>query len=235
MYRLILLLIIIPSVSLSQNTLGTQSQGIDFDSYSFGSIDQFDDSDKSVKGSPYLFEELNDMVVITDAKDTIVFEESNFNLSTMNLEFKKDDGMHFFSSKYFDTFFDNGFFKKRYIIKKFSSFEEEQVSGLFQILSENDNYTLLKHYKIEIKESNYNAVLDHGDKNDKILINEDTYLLHDFQLIPIDRSKRKFSKYFSRKDEILSYIRDNKLSFKSMEDLSELTNFLNESKFEVNL
>jgi hypothetical protein len=235
MYRLLILLLFIPFISYSQNTLGTQAQGIDFNSYSFGAIEEFDDTNKSVKGSPYLLEEFEELVVITDANDTILFESANFNLNTMNLEFKKADGMRYFSSKYFNTFFDNRYFKGKYIIKKFSSLDEEQVSGLFQIVNENSEYSLIKHYQFSIKESNYNPVLEHGDKNDVIKIDENIYLLHDFRLIPIERSKRKFSKYFSGKDEILTYIRDNDLSFKDLSDLSELTNYLNENEFKVNL
>lgn len=234
MYRLILLVLLIPSVSFSQNTLGTQSSGIDFDNYSFGAIDQFDQTKSNLTGSPYLFENFKDLIVITDANDSIVFNESNFNLSTMNLEFKKDDGMHFFSSKYFNTFFDNEILEKRYIIKKFSSIEEEQITGLFKIFSEKSNYSLLKHFQFKIKDSNYNPVLEHGDRNDKIIIKEDLYLLHDYQLIPIRGSKRKFSKHFSKNNEILSYIRDKKISFKNTEDLSELTDFLDNNEFEVN-
>lgn len=235
MNRLIIILTLLPFLSLAQNTLGPASQGIDFNSYAFGTIDEFDDRDKSVKGSPYLFSDFKDLVVLTDSKDTILFADANFNLSSMNIEFKKDDGMRFFSSKYFDTFYEYKIISSRYFVKKFSLLGEEQVSGLFQVLNENPNYTLLQYYEFKIKESNYNPVLDHGNKNDEIKIDEHQYLLHNFQLIPIDGSKRKFSKYFSRKDEILSYIRDNKLSFKDLKDLTELTNYLDENQFEVNL
>ena len=50
--------------------------------------------------------------------------------------------MHFFSSKYFNTFFDNQIFENGYIIKKFSSIEEKQVTGLFKILKEKNLITL---------------------------------------------------------------------------------------------
>ena len=90
------------------------------------------------------------------------------------------------------------------------------------------DYVIVKRGELKIIPSNYNAALNIGERNDRIVKDEAYYLLHGNKLMRVDSNKKKFTadlKIFSGHD-LSSFMKENKVDPKNINDLYLVTDKL---------
>lgn len=98
----------------------------------------------------------------------------------------------------------------------------------FEVLEEGDKFSLLAFHKAMKIKPNYNAALDAGSKDEKIVQKETFYLLKENKVFEIPRKKKAANKFFSKYSEARKHLKNNKVNPKNKEDLKALVRSLNE-------
>lgn len=99
--------------------------------------------------------------------------------------------------------------------------------GICRVLVD-DNTTLIKYIYSEKIQGNYNLALAMGDPNDKIVVKETPYAIVNDKVYEVKGSFKRNQDIFSDKSsQVKSFIKKNKLKFKSEEDLTEIFEYYN--------
>jgi len=102
-----------------------------------------------------------------------------------------------------------------------------ELSGFMELLTDG-KIKLLVATKLEVKPSNYNALMDVGEKNNTIVKREVVYFTRNIELVEVPIKEKDVINLFGEKKEIIAnYIDDNNLKLKKINDLKELVDYYN--------
>ncbi|MGB1269475.1 MAG: hypothetical protein ACPG45_07030 [Flavobacteriaceae bacterium] len=181
-------------------------------------------SSSRVEGSQFAFKSNSNSFIVYD-----VYGEShkvpggNYDAFTDNVvSALGKDSVFVFSKKMIKSFRVNGVLFNRYINK-------ENQKKFYAELTSGKGMVLLKSYVVIIKNGAIDPLTQHKISKDKFVLNEKYFLLNENNIVDeIQLRKKKILKLFvSHKDEIIDFVKINKLSFKSESDLIKLFNYYN--------
>ena len=105
--------------------------------------------------------------------------------------------------------------------------ENTPLVGFFQILV-NGKRTLLSKWSTSLKKATYNAAIDMGTEENKIIKVERLYLSEEGRLNRLTKNKKKTLALFGNsKETINQYAKENGLGFKKKEDLQKVVSYCN--------
>lgn len=100
------------------------------------------------------------------------------------------------------------------------------LSGLCKYYT-NGKYTLITNYNYSLKDPDYIKPLDVGNKERKLFIMDDSYLVIDNTAYPLTSSKKEIISFFgSDSDKAKTFIDEEKLNPRRMEDLRLIVDHL---------
>jgi hypothetical protein len=100
-----------------------------------------------------------------------------------------------------------------------------EPEGFFKVVYSKKS-SLLCHYSTKVIEGGYNAVLDAGIKEDKMVIEQTYYIMQDGKLIKLEKNRKKLIHQFNDKPEIAQYIKEQHIMPKAEYDLLKLIDFI---------
>jgi hypothetical protein len=101
------------------------------------------------------------------------------------------------------------------------------LTGFFEVLVDG-NSPLFKKTNISIKKADYNATLNMGSRDEKILKNSTYYIVDSASISEIPGNKKKFLQLLkSKADQVESYMDENGLSIKREEELVAIFKYYN--------
>jgi|JFJP01.1.fsa_nt_gi hypothetical protein len=100
-----------------------------------------------------------------------------------------------------------------------------EPAGFYKVLYSKKS-SLLCHYSTKLLAGAYNPVLDAGIKEDKLVIEQNYYILQDGKMLKLEKSQKKLQKQFNDKPEISKYIKDQRIMPKVEADLVRLIGFI---------
>lgn len=213
---------------------GMHTKGIDMNTIPYGTISTFNFSEKTTKGSKYLYENWKTGTIETEAG---LIKDCPMNIDVQNnaLEINTDKGIRVIPIKAVTRIkvADN---LQSFVNTKTYDGQKVNVSGLFEILLDSE-ITLLKHYYVYVKEGSYNAALDMGSNEVKYIVKSRYFLFESGKLIEIQQNKKKFLDSFSDsdKEKIEFFLKEKNLKLKDQEDVVILCKFLNEKDISLTL
>jgi hypothetical protein len=91
------------------------------------------------------------------------------------------------------------------------------------------NYSVATGEEYKLIPANYNAALNVGERDDRIVKEEVHYLLHDNKILKVDSNKKKFTNDLSEFSghDMSAFIKDSKIAPKELGDLVQVTEKLN--------
>ena len=116
-----------------------------------------------------------------------------------------------------------------FLVTKDWTINGEPGTGVYQRLTTNGKFGLIKITKVQFIKANYYVALDAGQKDDEYVKVEDLYFVNNStkDLFKVPRSKKKIIGYFGN-EEIHQFIKTNRLDFRTEEGLIKLIEFVND-------
>ena len=185
------------------------------------------------KGSPYLYDSWNTGVIHIKSLDKAYkFESMKFDMMHNDIELKIDGQVKVLPNKEVQEFtLQNGNAGTLMHFIRLDGFTYENVPlvGFCQILAQG-KVTLVEHHFTEIKEANFNAALNIGDKFDTILKKSKYYFVYKNKLYPAN-NKKNISKFYSELGvNTKKYLKENDIDIKTDVGLTTLVNNFNKKK-----
>jgi hypothetical protein len=117
----------------------------------------------------------------------------------------------------------------RKFIYSFYKIDKNDISkNYFEVLVEGKTNLLVLYYINRIS-SNYNAVLDVGNRNDRLELNEKYFITIKNSMVELDKKGKNLFSNLGDKGYILKKrIKEEDLSFKKKEDLVKIITYINE-------
>ncbi|WP_299676972.1 hypothetical protein [uncultured Dokdonia sp.] len=171
----------------------------------------------SIDGSKYLYDDWKNVGVLETAKN------KKYRISNLNYDVQKDvfvskvskDSVHEFSTVNFKKIVINN--KNFKVVHK----NDENGSIFMEVVGESKDVILLKDYKLTIRGGVFSPTTGQG--NDEYVISYKYYLEKNGRITPMKFKKSELLKVFgSRADEIKTFAKKNKLSFKKDKDVKRL-------------
>lgn len=171
----------------------------------------------NIEGSKYLYDDWTNVGVLETAKN------KKYRIKNLNYDVQKDvfvskiskDSVHEFNTVNFKKIVINN--KNFKVVNK----NDENGSVFMEIVGESKEFSLLKDYKLTIRGGVFSPTTGQG--NDEYVISYRYYLEKDGTLSPIKLKKAELLKVFgSKADDIKSFAKKNKLSFKKDKDVKRL-------------
>jgi hypothetical protein len=100
-----------------------------------------------------------------------------------------------------------------------------EPEGFFKIIH-NKKSSLLCHYSTKLIEETYNAILDAGIKEDKMVIDQTYYIFKDGKLTKLEKNRKKLIRQFDDQPQVVQYIKDQHIMPKEEYDLLKLIGFI---------
>ena len=215
------------NLSNASNGLGSSGYGSNnFMSYINGEwVKDRTKGDDSYSGSNYLFNSWSNNAEVYDLKGKgYKLTNCNFNVASNTMEAmldKSEDKTFAFNSKDVSKIkIGNKNFVKKTLNNNPNYLLEEIIKG--------DKMTLLKSYSAVIVPGNVNPMTQKKLNKDKISINSSYYVDRDGSLEEIKLKKSSVLKIMSdKKDELKSFLSENKLSFKEDDDVKKIFRYYN--------
>lgn len=156
-----------------------------------------------------------------------------YNLKENVLEIKVNDAVKVLPAdrvSYFEYLNNNSSLDGIYINAGGYTSQGASLVGFFKIVYDGE-YDLYMKTDLSVIPSTYNAALDVGERNNKIVKNKTFYLAKDSNVLRIETNKKKFIKdvkSFSGKD-LEDFMRDRKIGTKDADDLTAIAEKLSSS------
>lgn len=221
---------------------GVESKGMDMNTFPGGTISTFSQPKPATVGSYYLFEGWQLGSLVTYSNDAIENYPFNVDLKHNQIEINTDQGVKVLPIRNVKTLKIysalNG--SQEFLNAKEIGGAKVQISGLVEKLP-SDSAQVFKYYFLYLKEANYNAALDMGDEEAKIILKEQKYFKYQGQLMEIPKTNNKFASLFHPEAQkgLKNYMKENELSVKDDKDIARIfryirTNNVNLREIEVN-
>lgn len=220
-------LIILFSVNLSLSQTNSQTDfrsALSGQSANFGSSFFYNQPNKVILGSTYLFDEWNnDGEIQTVTGERFLVRNINLNLSRNAFEAKVNDNDSIFSFNFNNI--------KQIVIngKSYKNYYFNEENRVYELIYSNENFSILKGFSVKLVTGSGNPMVNRS--NDKY-VKKESYFIRDAEDKSIQKfklNKRSFSKLFSNKDLDLERIErfssSKRISFKDEEDVIQLLKF----------
>jgi len=155
-------------------------------------IREFDLSDTSTKGSPYLFSELQSGTIAFINSGTKKKYNFNIDLDNKVVLVKVGNELYQLNLSYIDSFGIDGTTGVQNYNVLVNKKDEHEV---YEVLVDGE-YTLLKEHSVKYVKSNYNNVLNTGRKYDKYVAQNDFYFFTNDRLNKLEKKEKKIKKAF---------------------------------------
>ncbi|MBU2939404.1 hypothetical protein KO494_07610 [Lacinutrix sp. C3R15] len=178
-----------------------------------------------MEGSSYLFENWNNNAIIYDLSGkSYNLPNCNFNIESNRIEAQLDDVKDkifaFNTRDITKVEINNKVFLKKNTTKG--------NNRLVEVLQEGDKTTLFKAYDISITKATVNPMTQQKMGKDKIVIQTKYYVEKANKTQPIKLKKAVLMEVMvDKKNEVKTYIKENKLSITKEQDLIEILNYYN--------
>ena len=223
--RFFLIIFFSINLSLSQSNSQTDFRSaLSGKSANFGSSFFYNQPNKVILGSTYLFDEWNnDGEIQTVTGERFLVRNINLNLSRNAFEAKVNDNDSIFSFNFNNI--------KQIVIngKSYKNYYFNEENRVYELIYSNENFSILKGFSVKLVTGSGNPMVNRS--NDKY-VKKESYFIRDAEDKSIQKfklNKRSFSKLFSNKDLDLERIErfssSNRISFKDEEDVIQLLKF----------
>ena len=219
------LIFLISNLVLSQTNIGTDFKAIGSDqSTNFGTSFFYNQPNRVILGSAYLFDEWNnDAEIQTLSGERFLVRNINLNISRNAFEAKINDNDSIFSFNFNNI--------KQIIIngKSYKNYFYNEDNRVYELIYKGDNFSILKGFSVKLVTGSGNPMVNRS--NDKYVKKEsyfirstDTKIIEGFKM-----NKRSLNKLFenSFKDvgRILAFIDSGNLSYKDEKDIIRMLEF----------
>ena len=223
--RFFLIIIFSINLSLSQSNSQTDFRSaLTGKSANFGSSFFYNQPNKVILGSTYLFDEWNnDGEIQTVTGERFLVRNINLNLSRNAFEAKVNDNDSIFSFNFNNI--------KQIVIngKSYKNYYFNEENRVYELIYSNEKFSILKGFSVKLVTGSGNPMVNRS--NDKY-VKKESYFIRDAEDKSIQKfklNKRSFSKLFSNKDLDLERIErfssSKRISFKDEEDVIQLLKF----------
>ena len=220
-------LIILFSINLSLSQSNSQTDfrsALTGKSANFGSSFFYNQPNKVILGSTYLFDEWNnDGEIQTVTGERFLVRNINLNLSRNAFEAKVNDNDSIFSFNFNNI--------KQIVIngKSYKNYYFNEENRVYELIYSNENFSILKGFSVKLVTGSGNPMVNRS--NDKY-VKKESYFIRDAKDKSIQKfklNKRSLGKLFSNKDLDLERIErfssSKRISFKDEEDVIQLLKF----------
>lgn len=220
-------LIILLSINLSLSQSNSQTDfrsALTGKSANFGSSFFYNQPNKVILGSTYLFDEWNnDGEIQTVTGERFLVRNINLNLSRNAFEAKVNDNDSIFSFNFNNI--------KQIVIngKSYKNYYFNEENRVYELIYSNENFSILKGFSVKLVTGSGNPMVNRS--NDKY-VKKESYFIRDAEDKSIQKfklNKRSLGKLFSNKDLDLERIErfssSKRISFKDEEDVIQLLKF----------
>jgi hypothetical protein len=212
-------------LSLSQSNSQTDFRSaLTGKSANFGSSFFYNQPNKVILGSTYLFDEWNnDGEIQTVTGERFLVRNINLNLSRNAFEAKVNDNDSIFSFNFNNI--------KQIVIngKSYKNYYFNEENRVYELIYSNENFSILKGFSVKLVTGSGNPMVNRS--NDKY-VKKESYFIRDAEDKSIQKfklNKRSLGKLFSNKDLDLERIErfssSKRISFKDEEDVIQLLKF----------
>ena len=223
--RFFLIVLFSINLSLSQSNSQTDFRSaLTGKSANFGSSFFYNQPNKVILGSTYLFDEWNnDGEIQTVTGERFLVRNINLNLSRNAFEAKVNDNDSIFSFNFNNI--------KQIVIngKSYKNYYFNEENRVYELIYSNEKFSILKGFSVKLVTGSGNPMVNRS--NDKY-VKKESYFIRDVKDKSIQKfklNKRSFSKLFSNKDLDLERIErfssSKRISFKDEVDIIELLKF----------
>ena len=223
--RFFLIILFSINLSLSQSNSQTDFRSaLSGKSANFGSSFFYNQPNKVILGSTYLFDEWNnDGEIQTVTGERFLVRNINLNLSRNAFEAKVNDNDSIFSFNFNNI--------KQIVIngKSYKNYYFDEENRVYELIYSNEKFSILKGFSVKLVTGSGNPMVNRS--NDKY-VKKESYFIRDAEDKSIQKfklNKRSFSKLFSNKDLDLERIErfssSKRISFKDEEDVIQLLKF----------
>ena len=223
--RFFLIILLSINLSLSQSNSQTDFRSaLTGKSANFGSSFFYNQPNKVILGSTYLFDEWNnDGEIQTVTGERFLVRNINLNLSRNAFEAKVNDNDSIFSFNFNNI--------KQIVIngKSYKNYYFNEENRVYELIYSNENFSILKGFSVKLVTGSGNPMVNRS--NDKY-VKKESYFIRDAEDKSIQKfklNKRSFGKLFSNKDLDLERIErfssSKRISFKDEEDVIQLLKF----------
>ncbi|MEQ9426829.1 MAG: hypothetical protein RJQ09_20570 [Cyclobacteriaceae bacterium] len=188
-------------------------------------------SDDEIKGPRYLDENWASgtlTVALGTHRQDISFDMIRYHIENDLVEVYHEDqilGAEGKAVKRMDiTDFSTGDKRSFIRLEDIETYSSEDKTGMCELLADGD-VKLIRTFDVEIQEANYDAALDVGEKEDKMIILSQTYLVKGGLFIKV-KGKGDLISLLDDVD-IKGYMKKNKLSHKNESDLAQIIDYYN--------
>ena len=223
--RFFLIILFSINLSLSQSNSQTDFRSaLTGKSANFGSSFFYNQPNKVILGSTYLFDEWNnDGEIQTVTGERFLVRNINLNLSRNAFEAKVNDNDSIFSFNFNNI--------KQIVIngKSYKNYYFNEENRVYELIYSNENFSILKGFSVKLVTGSGNPMVNRS--NDKY-VKKESYFIRDAENKSIQKfklNKRSLGKLFSNKDLDLERIErfssSKRISFKDEEDVIQLLKF----------
>ena len=223
--RFFLIILFSINLSLSQSNSQTDFRSaLTGKSANFGSSFFYNQPNKVILGSTYLFDEWNnDGEIQTVTGERFLVRNINLNLSRNAFEAKVNDNDSIFSFNFNNI--------KQIVIngKSYKNYYFNEENRVYELIYSNENFSILKGFSVKLVTGSGNPMVNRS--NDKY-VKKESYFIRDAGDKSIQKfklNKRSLGKLFSNKDLDLERIErfssSKRISFKDEEDVIQLLKF----------
>lgn len=223
--RFFLIILLSVNLSLSQSNSQTDFRSaLTGKSANFGSSFFYNQPNKVILGSTYLFDEWNnDGEIQTVTGERFLVRNINLNLSRNAFEAKVNDNDSIFSFNFNNI--------KQIVIngKSYKNYYFNEENRVYELIYSNENFSILKGFSVKLVTGSGNPMVNRS--NDKY-VKKESYFIRDAEDKSIQKfklNKRSLGKLFSNKDLDLERIErfssSKRISFKDEEDVIQLLKF----------
>ena len=209
------------NVSVTNNTSNTMLSASNGMQSSYGSSAYFVNPSRAVDGTVYLFEDWsNSGIIYATTNEKYSLKNINLNIERNSFESKVgQDSLFSFNFNNIDKFVVNG--------RTFKNYYWDDDNRVYEIIYENENWSLIKGFKIVEVSGSANPMLNRT--RDRIIRKAFYYLKDDSGINTFIMKKNKILKLLNKKEsgseEVLRYVKSNKLSFKREEDVVKILDY----------
>ena len=220
-----LIIFLFTSIIYSQSNIGTDFRAIGSDqSSNFGTSFFYNQPNKVVLGSAYLFDEWNnDGEIQTLSGERFLIRNINLNISRNSFEAKINDNDSIFSFNFNNI--------KKIIIndRSYVNYFYNEDNRVYELVYGGQSFTILKGFSVKLVTSSGNPMVNRS--NDKYVKKESYFIRYedDKMINSFKFNKRSLNKLFekSKKDvsRITAYIESSSLSYKNEDDVIRILEF----------
>lgn len=168
-------------------------------------------------------------ITLSDEKTQLTGYPVKLDLKTNNLEIRYDNQVKLLPARRIREFvlLRNNGVREKFVNASKYVLNESPIEGFLHVV-DTGKWALLKKTDLKMIESSYNAALDVGQRDHRLVKDERSFFSRGNTLYEIDLSLKKFCKQFIGHESAISkFIKEEKLSLKKADDLHALLVFLN--------